>query len=364
MGSSSSKPTAGRDAARTAAAQSLAETHAEVLTSIPLDGGSLLLARAGDEAYHAQRSTAFCYNDSGYPCAIFLPAHARDVAAIVAAVAPLKLDLAIAGGKHSAVCLPDNAIVIDLSRLVSVTPNTTERWVDVGGGAKIGAVDAALAGTGFGIVGGTHPDTGVGGSTQAGGWGWLGRQHGMAVDHWLEADVVLPSGELVVVNDTNEHKDLMRALRGGGNFGVVTRFRFALHPVDVCDYGILVRMSPTISSATATLRAFAAHMVIAPSFACGQSVLPCGAPVVINVFTAVGSKDVVNDNGAWIESTRKLSGPWFSPVNTIIRGADYHKDLQQALVPHAPRGYTFAACYSIKDLNDAMVNVLVHFTRV
>ncbi|KAF0707738.1 hypothetical protein As57867_006529, partial [Aphanomyces stellatus] len=295
MGSSSSKPTAGRDAARTAAAQSLAETHAEVLTSIPLDGGSLLLARAGDEAYHAQRSTAFCYNDSGYPCAIFLPAHARDVAAIVAAVAPLKLDLAIAGGKHSAVCLPDNAIVIDLSRLVSVTPNTTERWVDVGGGAKIGAVDAALAGTGFGIVGGTHPDTGVGGSTQAGGWGWLGRQHGMAVDHWLEADVVLPSGELVVVNDTNEHKDLMRALRGGGgNFGVVTRFRFALHPVDVCDYNFLVRMSPTVASATATLQAFSAHMAVAPSFACGKSVLPCGAPVIINLFTAVGSKDVVN----------------------------------------------------------------------
>src|SRR5206468_59311 len=80
---------------------------------------------------------------------------------------------------------------------------------------------------GFGDTG----SVGIGGITVGGGIGFLVRKYGMTIDNVLAADIVTADGELVRVDADNE-PDLFWAIRGGGgNFGVVTRFRYRLKAV-------------------------------------------------------------------------------------------------------------------------------------
>jgi|GEM_PF-2370180 len=82
------------------------------------------------------------------------------------------------------------------------------------------------------IPGGGCWNVNVGGLTQGGGWGMNARKHGLTCDNILAAEILLANGEVEVVS--NSYKpDLFKAIRGGGggNFGIVTRFLFRLHPI-------------------------------------------------------------------------------------------------------------------------------------
>jgi FAD/FMN-containing dehydrogenase len=172
--------------------------------------------------------------------------------------------LAVRGGGHNiagnAVC--DDGLVIDLSQMKAAQVDPTARRVTIEAGATLGDLDAATQAYGLATPVGINSTTGIGGLTLGGGFGWLSRKYGLTVDNLESAEVVTAAGEVVRASES-EHPDLFWALRGGGgNFGVVTRFEFRLHPVgpDVLS-GLIVY---PISEAKSVLQQYREFMANAP----------------------------------------------------------------------------------------------------
>ncbi len=156
-----------------------------------------------------------------------------DVAAVVRHAADRGLDLAVRGGGHSVPGFGtvDDGIVIDLAGMRSVDVDPVARRAVVAGGATWNDVNAATGAHGLATTGGIVSTTGVGGLTLGGGIGYLSRAYGLSCDNLESVEIVTADGAIREVS-AEQQPDLFWAIRGGGgNFGVVTSFRFRLHPV-------------------------------------------------------------------------------------------------------------------------------------
>jgi FAD/FMN-containing dehydrogenase len=166
------------------------------------------------------------------PALIVRCRHADDVLAAIRFAREHEIEISIRGGGHNiagtAIC--DGGLVVDLSAMTAVSVDADRKRAYVEAGATLRDVDRATQRHGLAVPLGINSTTGVAGLTLGGGFGWLTRTHGLTIDNLVSADVVIGTG--VVPASANENADLFWAIRGGGgNFGVVTRFEFALHPV-------------------------------------------------------------------------------------------------------------------------------------
>ena len=157
----------------------------------------------------------------------------EDVVQAVELARKHSLLVSIRGGGHNiagnAVC--DGGLMIDLSLMKSVQVDPATRRASVEPGCTLADVDAAVQAHGLATPLGINSTTGVAGLTLGGGFGWLSRKFGMTIDNLLSAEVITADGRQLHASAT-ENADLFWGLRGGGgNFGVVTRFEFQLHPV-------------------------------------------------------------------------------------------------------------------------------------
>src|SRR3954451_21264903 len=191
------------------------------------------IVRPGDADYDETRAVYNAMIDKR-PALIVRAAGVDDVVAAVNYGREQGLDVAIRGGGHNGAGLAsvDDGLVIDLRDLNGVEVDAATRTVVIEGGALFADVDAATNEHGLATPGGIISSTGAGGLMLGGGIGHLSRKAGLSIDHILGAGGVLADGRVVNADET-ENPDLYWAIRGGGgNFGVVTKIRARLHPID------------------------------------------------------------------------------------------------------------------------------------
>ncbi len=194
----------------------------------------------GDPDYDEAR-TVFYGDVDRRPSAIVKVANADDVARVIAHAREGGLEFAVRSGGHSVAghSTTEGGIVIDLTDMkkLEIDPERRTAWAETGLTAGEYTAAAARHGlaTGFGDTG----SVGIAGITLGGGVGFLVRKHGLTIDDLLAAEIVTAEGDLLYADDET-HPDLFWAIRGGGgNFGVATRFKFRLHPLESFVGGML-----------------------------------------------------------------------------------------------------------------------------
>ncbi len=244
----------------------------------------------GDAAYATVRST---YLRGGSPGLVLRPGSTEEVVQALAFAREHDVPLSLRSGGHgiSGRSTNDGGIVIDLSRMNRIEVLDEERrLVRLGPGARWGEVAAALHPYGWAISSGDYGGVGVGGLATAGGIGFLGRAHGLTIDHVRAVEVVLADGTVLRASE-DEHPDLFWAVRGAGfGFGIVTAFEmeadevgdvgFAQLVLDAEDTaGLLTRWGAAVEASPRELTSFLLMGA------------PRGGQVVAQAMTVVDSAD-------------------------------------------------------------------------
>lgn len=261
----------------------------------------------------------------------------------------------------------DDALMIDLSAMRGVWVDPDARIVRVQGGATWGDVDRESQAFGLAVPGGIVSTTGVAGLTLGGGIGWLHRAYGLACDHLRSVEIVTADGQLRRASEA-ENADLFWAVRGGGgNFGIVTTFEFAAHPVGPV-VPVAAVMYPA-DHAGELFRAWRAWAFSAPDEAMSRAVFwwmpesPLLPPVVHNqqVFIVGAIYTGSREKGQQVlQPLRELGTP------LLDLGAEMpFRMFQAAFDPFFPKGQLASYWKStyLNELTDDLIDLIVRHAR-
>jgi FAD/FMN-containing dehydrogenase len=339
----------------------LADSAAEMLNS-RIKGRVLF---PGDADYETERKIWNAMIDRR-PAVIVQCAAEADVGPAIQFGRQNGLDISIRGGGHniagSAVC--EDGLMIDLSSLRNVRVDARIRRAYVQPGATLADVDAATQKYGLGLPLGINSTTGIAGLTLGGGFGWLTRKYGLTIDNLLAAEVVTADGRKLRAGP-GVNEDLFWAIRGGGgNFGVVTRFEFELHPVgpDILA-GLIVFPFEQAAQVLKRYREFAPS---APEDLNVWAVLRQAPPlpflpepvhgrnvVVLAVFYAGG----IEKGREQVARLRSFGDPYGEHV-----GVQPYVQWQQAFDPLlAPGARNYWKTHNFDQLNDATVSTIIEY---
>ena len=289
-----------------------------------------------------------------HPAVIARCAGAADVIAAVRWARDLDVLVSIRGGGHNvagnAVC--DGGLMLDLASMRSVRVDPSRLTVRVDPGCTWAEVDAETQSFGLATTGGTASDTGVAGLTLGGGLGHLMGVHGFTSDNLLAVDLVTATGEYLTASP-EEHADLFWGMRGAGaNFGIVTSFEFAVHPVGPTVFGGMALFPP--ERATEVLVLYRDLCRSAPdelALVFGLVPGPGGEPLVALI---VGWFGPVGDGEAQVAPIRQL-GPVLADF-----GALPYTTLQSMSDAAAPRGMPrYWKSGMLPDLDESVIATIV-----
>jgi FAD/FMN-containing dehydrogenase len=298
---------------------------------------------------------------TGTPALTIRATGTADVVDAVSFAREQGLPLAVRGGGHSIAGLSaiEGGVLLDLALMRAVLVDPDERTVVVQGGAVIGDVDRETLRYGLVAPSGVVSDTGVAGITLGGGYGWVRRKYGLALDSLVEAQVVTADGRVLTAS-ADENADLFWALRGGGgNFGVVTAFTFALEPLgpDVAfaaTFYPLEEIEQVLKrwrDYTATARDEVTSVVVAITFPANPEMPPATHDRPVAIVGGVYAGDP--DEGMRImQPLRELGTPLFD-----MSGPTPYTHVQSGFDPLFPRNTlrSYWKSQYIDDLTDAAI---------
>jgi FAD/FMN-containing dehydrogenase len=274
--------------------------------------------------------------------------------------------LSIRGGGHNIAgsAVSDGGIVLDCGAMDSVVVDPHTQVARVEPGATLADVDHETQAFGLATPLGINSTTGVAGLTLGGGFGWLTRKYGLAIDNLRSADVVTADGQLVHAS-ADEHPDLFWAIRGGGgNFGVVTNFEFDCYhvgPEVLC--GPLVYDQEDAGDVLRTVRAFNRD---SPD-ACVVWAIMRKAPPLPFLDASVHGTDVlilVAFYAGEIATGRRVLDPirsYGDPVADAI-GVEPYAEFQQAFDPLLePGARNYWKSHNFTELTDEAIDTAIEY---
>jgi FAD/FMN-containing dehydrogenase len=148
------------------------------------------------------------------------------------------------------------SVVLDTRLMNAIALDAANNTLTVGAGTSLGEIYKFVAPRGLAFPGGSCPTVGVSGHTTGGGFGLIGRGHGLACDALSAIDLIDADAKPVFA-DAQTNSDLFWASRGGGggSFGAATALHFKLAPIGaVAVYAATWALS--VKSATALFAAW------------------------------------------------------------------------------------------------------------